>query len=796
MSSKPINPNTFNPHVANPDRSIVRQPTQTCAAHMGISAINSFSTQVSASRNMMNANQITNKITLLNPGRKHLSSGFATDSSKYVIDIKTPCDLVVVKVYESGRGETAKKVIMYQETDTETLGMIEIPSYITYKSVYGFDYIHTDALKEVRVGSRLPKGLVLASTSSTKYGSYDYGANLNLCIISMEETGEDGIILNEECLDKLAYYTYKTITLKVDTNAVLLDLYSEEDDPRYLPLPEVGDALRPDGIIAVARVMRGLYGEDSKPNIVKDKVTIDSTLMIPALGTRRKLRTIDYHTDKKYQRQDGSEGIVVDIDIIRGFNSKGENKKDTSTNDFSGWADSIDLAAERSNSDRMAIYRDYLAHCRNYHLDIDKVNITEQLSNVLMKTIALNIHHGKRRAVPNMRLGELTTPLKLIIKKEKLPSYLITVTVRTRCVPQLGGKLTDLFSAKGVITAIKPKVNMPVDINGRYTDIACSIEATTNRSIVGRQSDMYISDACLTLTDKIKIMMGIPKSPTERMVSRAIAQTNVNNPQLVDEIFDLLTGLYMIINEKQGEAIQQIREALPRDSTGRMRRILDDHLYMAIYEGVSVVLPVEVLTRLGNVDVHGIRDQGLDWFKNRGSVGIINTIEKSIYRPTYERVSYVNSKGVRVSPKYPVRIAPIYYIVLDKTATDYSVANTTYLQSHNLSATIPSADRQFHSVNANTVRCLGPDETIIASGLMTSLQMIELYDRHNNAEAIKNLIYNIYNRDKPAGQNNLVNRTTVPYGQTAGLELSRHVLAANGVELVYKPSSMTRPKRG
>lgn len=769
----------IDPNTLTPNKNIILSESQTCAAHMGISAINSFCIQISSSRNMMSSNQVTSALGLKSPDRKILSSGFNTDMSKYVMDITVPVNCVVVKIIKSGSGQNARTVILYEEDGNNQLGMIDVPTFATYKTIYGFNYTPRKVLSDLRVGSRLTEGLVLASTPTTRYGGADYGVNLNLCLISMEETGEDGIIVNEDSVDKLSYYTHTTLTIPVKKNQVLLDLFSSELDDNHLCLPTVGSKVREDGIIAVARTMRGIHGDEDTAGAVN---------MLPSMGTKSSLRKINFHSDKVYQMKGAANGEIVKVSVIRGFSDDVNRKRDVGSIEFTGWTQQLDGIAKKSNMDRMEIYEAYKEHCSKYNLDIDDSNITKELSNYLVNTIALDIHHNRDGKVPNFRNANhpnSRNSLRLIIKKEKLPSYYIEVTVKKLCRPRLGGKMTDLVSAKGVITKFLPANRMPKDANGRVTDVACSIEASVNRSVVGRNSDMYISDACQTLTDKIRIRFGLTADSTDRAVKRKLKEIVARNLDMIYSTLEELCELYDIINDELSKALRYVRD-IDRDQEALLY-----HLYLTIRLGISIPLPVEVLSRLGNVDVRKVRDEGMSWFGNRGSVGIINSLENSKFKPLYGRVSFVNRNGVLVSPRAKMRVAPIYYIVLDKTADDYSVASSTHLQAHNFSATIPSVDRQHHPVNSNTVKCLGPDETTIVCGLMEKRHIVELYDRHNNPRAMRDLVTNIYNLDNPSSVYNLIDRSRVRYGQTSGLELSRHVLAAYGIELVYKPSSIT-----
>ena len=745
---------------------------QLTAAHMGISSISPFAHCISSSRLLMGSTQLASKQTLVSPDRKHTSCGFGDQLGKYTYNVVVPCDLQITHISRRSSGsKTPETRVFYVSEETGELGVIELPNFIAQKTVFGTKYQKTEAYKTMAVGKYLSKGTVLLDSIATINGGYDFGVNLNLALISMEETVEDGVVLNEECLEKLAYYTYDDYTIEIKPHMVLLNLYGDENT--YLSLPEIGDKVGEDGILAAVRSL----------DISKERANTDSEftaenlaeLTLPLL-THKHLRTIRHHTDIVPQIGAHEGAIIEDIQVMRGYNPN--KKKGKIHVEYAGWHDQLDSLAVAQNQFRMEAYDELKRFRRRKNIPNNVSKETVTMHNVCFDAICRNVNYNEDGSVPNQKARSPNSFLTVVKKRKNIESYVVIITVRKLCVPSLADKVTDLFSAKGVITAILPASRMPVDENGRVADICCSIEATINRSIVGRLEDTYISDALRTATEYIRDLLDIHLSMGKRGIARRLNMLFQDEPELIDEALLYIHDLYLIINEFQAETVRDHRDD---------RDLMYQFLEAALTLELSVQLPTELLSRLGEMPVEAVLEHGLDVIGNKGGVGIINQLEKSKFKPHYGRVSYEDRMGNIVSPVEPCRISPGYYILLDKTAKDYSVANDVILQAMNFTASISKADKQVAPVNRNPVSSLGPDESIILSAIMTPIQLASWYDKQNNPGTIKHVMENIYKIPALTLNHDLVDRTRQKLGSTTAIRLVRHVYAGYGAVLKFRP---------
>lgn len=756
---------------ARPTMELLRVD-QLTAAHMGISSISPFAHCISSSRLLMGSTQLASKQTLKSPDRKHTSCGFGDQLGKFTYNVVAPCDLKIVNIVKRTTGASNPETrVFYEDQENGELGVIELPSYLAQKTVFGTKYYPTEAYKRMAVGKYLSKGTVLLDSIATVNGGYDFGVNLNLALVSMEETVEDGVVLNEECLDKLAYYTYDEYTIEVKPHMVLLNLYG--DDNNYLPLPEIGQKVGEDGILAAMRSL----------DISKDRANVDSEfseeslaeLTLPLL-THKHLRTIRHHTDIIPQIGAHNGAIIEDIQVMRGYNPN--KKKGKIHVEYAGWHDQLDYLAEDQNDYRMRAYTELKAFRRRNSVPKHESRESVVMHNVCMDAICRDVNYNADGRVPNQKIRSENSFLTVVKKRKNIESYVVIITVRKECRPSLADKVTDLFSAKGVITSILPASRMPRDENGRVADICCSIEATINRSIVGRLEDTYISDALKTATEYVKNLLDIPEKAGTRAINRRLTRLFKEDMDLIEEALDYIHDLYLIINEFQADTLREYQHD---------EDIMYQFLESAMRLDISVQLPTELLSRLGEMPVEEVYKHGLNYIGNKGGVGIINTLEQSEYKPHYGRVSYEDRMGNIVSPKEPCRISPGYYILLDKTAKDYSVSNDIVLQTMNFTASISKADKQVAPVNRNPVSSLGPDESIILSATMTPLQIASWFDKQNNPGTIKHIMENIYRIPKLTMRDDLVDRKRQKLGTTTAIRLIRHVYAGYGAVLKYAP---------
>lgn len=355
--------------------------------------------------------------------------------------------------------------------------------------------------------------------------------------------------------------------------------------------------------------------------------------------------------------------------------------------------------------------------------------------------------------------------LTLNMNKTQLPQYYIEIVVGKTSYPDMAAKLSDKVSAKSVIVKIEKEENMPVDQYGRRAEIVVSREAGTNRNIVGRDHAFTVVDCITTATEMMLQMCGLTK--LFQTYGEAIHFTTRIPNDKMDALLSLLRELYMLINKEQARQL---------DNYWNDRQEMNILVSDCLRRGIVVALPLDVVCA-GNQ-----RDS--DHSLPIGPLGITEPLLASRFNRPATPVTYKLFNGDVITTEHPMKIAPIYYAVLDKTGQTFNVAYTTYRQVRGLTAHPNKRQKQVSNVSYASAKQVGNDEAIVLGGVIGSSTMAkyirDLSDPKYNACSIVNALRTgeVYPD---------ISTDTIPVGQNPGLLLIKHVFMAMGVDLSYSP---------
>lgn len=273
----------------------------------------SLAPYVTGSRSAMQASEIGQAPPIANAEIKLIQSGMEREYGKYTSMVKMPVDAVVERVvrpFRSGLLEdhgSQSQYVIYQDFSaatnqyighaTPTYGVVEIPSFCQNHHVLGFDYVRNKMLDQLRPGQSIRKDTVLAhSPSLTAPGKeYRYGVNANVCLASLPECRQDGVIIRRGFAEQIKFKGYETITLSFDGENIPLNLYG--DDETYKIFPDVGERIRPDGIVfATRQLIDQLTPVQMSSSALKSTVATDKAFRYKGDGREAVVRTVKvYH---------------------------------------------------------------------------------------------------------------------------------------------------------------------------------------------------------------------------------------------------------------------------------------------------------------------------------------------------------------------------------------------------------------------------------------------------------------------------------------------------------------------
>lgn len=236
------------------------QPNQIYRTLQSIIGLNPFSDHDSAPRLQMLGSHLGQRLITEGMTERYMDTGMGQEFGKYTFAIKMPCNgriLKVIERYRKSLGDDSiafnpETLIIYEDDITKEIGCISLPQYCSYHPYFGFEYKARPGLNKIRVGAYIEKGTVLLDApTKTEDDNWMYGTELNVLFGSHPSVSEDGVMICEDVLPRFTFTTYETRVVEWGKKDFLLNLYGDDDN--YKPLPEIGDYVRLDRVLAAKR---------------------------------------------------------------------------------------------------------------------------------------------------------------------------------------------------------------------------------------------------------------------------------------------------------------------------------------------------------------------------------------------------------------------------------------------------------------------------------------------------------------------------------------------------------------
>lgn len=395
----------------------------------------------SSSRKIMHSNQKKqakcpkeSEVPLVGTGVEnrygHMSSAFirADDAQEVIAKISRYSmypDHEYYLIFKNERNELNMVTRTVCQHNTETFGFL-----------WNNDYL--DSLNE---GDIIPKGKVYKkSTSFDEFDNYKAGVNALATYASLPQTTEDPVIIREGFRDKLSSPELKLITVKLNDNDVLLNLYG--DDTVYKAFPDLGEETK-NGILCSIR----------KANSDNSAFTL----------SRESLRNITISDETVVPK----EGKVVDIKVYSNKQIAPGCEEGELYNVFEG-----QLKAYNDEENRFA--RQFVDAMTNYINNKD-YKISYELEE--MYYTCKSRLEGKQ-----------------FIEDGKISSNMvIQFLVYCDHVISIGDKLANRNGGKGVIADIWPDWKMPKLPDGTPLDIIWDESTCVNRLNIAQLSELSLN---------------------------------------------------------------------------------------------------------------------------------------------------------------------------------------------------------------------------------------------------------------------------------------------------------------
>jgi len=247
-----------------------------------------FPIDVDSSRLYMLTSNIKQILTLVDPDVARIQTGYEKTIGKYNKSYRKLEGKwkIIDKIRKFGTDDIYTLVVYNKKTDTYDMIEKRVAENLTEK--FGYIY-NNDRMDQLKVGETIKDEIIAKTTSYDEHMNYRLGKNALVMYTTSNDTIEDAITIRKGWADTVKSVEIDTVTVPINDNDVLLNLYGNDDI--YKSFPDIGESVNNSILCATRRV-------------VKDHLLYDFQ--------EKNMREI-YSTDADYYTSKNS--IVYDIDV-------------------------------------------------------------------------------------------------------------------------------------------------------------------------------------------------------------------------------------------------------------------------------------------------------------------------------------------------------------------------------------------------------------------------------------------------------------------------------------------------
>jgi hypothetical protein len=683
----------------------------------------------SSARSVMFSSHFSQHLTIDGATEKRIQTGAEIELAKYTFSVKMPEDGTILKVIEryprtldgDSIRENPETLVIYEDRNTHELGCFSIPTFASYHQYFGFKYKLTQACNLLTPGTKIDKGTVFADTPAVSENG-GYMYGTEMNIAFMSHPSvAEDGIMISR--DVLPRLKFRLYERRsVEFGNNYFPLNMYGRTGEYKPFPDIGDRIRDHGILAMLR-------------------PYDSSLT-PVEMSIYDVMEPDFIFDKPvYVR--GKGGKVVDIKVFK------DNQE------VSGVPTGIMEGMEKYPAALRRYYRDILNFEKGLAMEnlkkgySGKLALKPEFHRLMVEAMAvLGEPIPKSYQAREIRESKSQPRLNLMYRKAPIDNYRIEFTIEYEITPVEGFKLTDSHGCKGVICKIEEPENMPVDAKGRRADIVMDSNSIIARMCIGRPYETYFGAGCLDVSDDVRANLNIPKQSAKKAL-KLLKQ--YSDEQLEWSKQHILKFLGCITPIQQDYYARLNRE--------QWLDVLANVIQDGIRLGIRTDNPISLDDAVVNVENN--------------------------FKLCYGPVTYRDLSGRLVTTVDPVRIQPIYLMLLEKISDDWSSVSSGKQQHFGVLSPSTRSEKFSYPWRNSPVRTIGETEGRIFAAYCGRECIAEMMDRSNNPLTHKNEVWNILSADNPMNIDEVVDRNIVPLGNGKQNQLVEHILMVAGIRIEY-----------
>ncbi|EKD89745.1 MAG: hypothetical protein ACD_33C00002G0037 [uncultured bacterium] len=378
---------------------------------LGMASINSFIPNTSSPRGVMLGSHFSSHLPILSPDSKLIKSGTEFELGKYINHVTTNKDCIVKAViprygnYGLDKVPEYLVIIEYEENNNLFLDYIEVKTFESTHTFFGYKLHLTDEFKDIMINQKLNRDTILSKADSySKDGSYAYGINANIVMMTHPSVSEDGYVVSESFLNKTKFDTIAKRVININKNTLPINMYGNDEVFNFIP--NIGYKVRADGLLCAMRERNDWF------NITD----ISNT----------SLREVDMNFDiLTYVSPDS---IVVDVKVLKGNYNKSEF-----TNKMASQLDTYADMLITYNKNIISQVNQILTEKKSMYGNTEYVRMSPKLHRLLTDTQIIIDSSANNK-------------IKLCYRKLPIDQYRIEITTMATIKPNLGFKITDIHA--------------------------------------------------------------------------------------------------------------------------------------------------------------------------------------------------------------------------------------------------------------------------------------------------------------------------------------------------------------
>lgn len=288
---------------------------------------------------------------------------------------------------------------------------------------------------------------------------------------------------------------------------------------------------------------------------------------------------------------------------------------------------------------------------------------------------------------------------------------------------------------------------MPIDAAGNRAEIVMDSASVISRMNLGRLYEHYVNSVIRDVANTVRNILGVK-------AKISASRLNQISPDIIQHAYMHLLHLYQIVSDRQYQFFAH--EVTEEEKY--------EHLASVVNDGIYLYYPTD---------------------NDRSTPEVIKNLEKA-FKPTYGPVTYTGDSRVQSTTANNVRIAPLYVMLLDKIADDWSSVHSGKLQHFGVLSPTTKSEKFSNPHRNSPVRTIGETEGRIFAGYCGREAIAEMMDRSNNPATQRNVAWNILNSEKPTDIAHVVDRNFIRLGGARPLQLVRHIFNTAGYNVVYE----------